>query len=309
MRSLELYNRVVGSVDQAAIPVFFACGAAAIVIAALLYLIRWVRPLAFALGILGVLSLMFGLVVIHEAKVLDRSDEYVTVRHWRFPETVRFKARVALLCLPTTAAFVMLQLLWREQRQRRRALPNHLKEGRMRMAHGDYDAAMSSYTEVLKIAPYLGDAYLQRGCAQEAKGDCQAALVDYDRALRNDPQLAGAYLHRGRVRTELGELDAAEEDFNHFMSMRPNDIDGFLYRGICLAKKGDTTNAITDFHRVLKLTNHSDYADPARSYLAELEPDGATAAPAVAAPTQPNGAPPHPVLETTPQPDVEPEPS
>lgn len=308
MRSLELYNRVIGSFDQAAIPLFFAAGAAAIVFAALLYAIGRVRPLAAVLGVLGVLSLMFGLVLVHEAKVVDHRDEFVTVRYWRFSELVRLEARTALLCLPTIAAFVMLQLFRTTQRRRRRSLPHFLKEGKIKLAHGDYDAAVSSYNEVLKIAPYLGDAYLQRGCAYEAKGDCQAALVDYDHALRSDPQLARAYLHRGRVRTVLGDLDAAEDDFNHFMSMRPNDVVGYLNRGICLAKKGDAANATADFHRVLKLTNHSDFADPARLYLAELEALEATPAPVVGPTTQPNGAA-HAALDAAPQPDVESRPS
>jgi tetratricopeptide (TPR) repeat protein len=195
----------------------------------------------------------------------------------------------------------MLLLLRSAQRRWRRTLPDHLKQGKMNLAHGDYDAAMSCYNEVLKIAPYLGDAYLQRGCAYEAKGDCQAALVDYDQALRNDPQLAGAYLHRGRVRTVLGDLDAAEDDFNRFMSMRPNDVVGYLNRGICLAKKGDVANAAADFHRVLKLTNHSDFAEPARLHLYELEALAARS-------PQPNGAS-HSALDAAPQPDAEPKPS
>ncbi len=276
MSSLELYNRVVGSLDQASMLYFFVGGATAIAIAAILYAIGRLRLLATGLGVLGVLSLMIGLVMIHQAKVVDRRDEFVTVRHWRFSELVRLEARAALLCLPTAVAFIMLQLFRTAQRRRRRTLPSHLKQGKVNFAHGDYDAAMSSYNEVLKIAPFLGDAYLQRGCAHEAKGECQAALVDYDQALRNDPHLAGAYLHRGRVRVELGDLDAAEEDFNHFMSMRPNDVDGYLNRGICLAKKGDAVNAAADFHRVLKLTNHSDFADPARLHLAELDAIEAT---------------------------------
>jgi tetratricopeptide (TPR) repeat protein len=300
MRSLELYNRVIGSFDQAAIPLFLAGGAAAILLATLLYAFGKLRPLAAALGVLGVLSLMVGLVLVRGAMVVDTRDEFVTVRYWRFSPAVRFGATAGILCLPATAAFVIYELFRSAQRRRRRALPAHLKEGKVNFAHGDYDAAMSSYNEVLKIAPYLGDAYLHRGCAREAKGDCQAALVDYDQALRNDPQLAGAYLHRGRVRTELGDLDTAEDDFNHYMVMRPNDVVGYLNRGICLAKKGDAIAAAADFHRVLKLTNHSDFADPARDQLAALE--------ALATADHPNGSA-QAALDVAPRPEGEPKPS
>ena len=52
--------------------------------------------------------------------------------------------------------------------------------------------------------------------------------------------------------------------------MRPNDAECYLNRGVCLAKKGILSDAILDFQRVLKLTNHSDYAEPARYYLDQL---------------------------------------
>jgi hypothetical protein len=54
------------------------------------------------------------------------------------------------------------------------------------------------------------------------------------------------------------------------MFMRPNDAQCYLNRGVCLAKKGILTEAVFDFQRVLKLTNHSDYAEPARFYLNQL---------------------------------------
>ena len=54
------------------------------------------------------------------------------------------------------------------------------------------------------------------------------------------------------------------------MTMRPNDPDCYLNRGVCLARKGLISDAIMDFQRVLKLTNHSDYAEPARHYLEQL---------------------------------------
>ena len=36
------------------------------------------------------------------------------------------------------------------------------------------------------------------------------------------------------------------------------------------------SEAILDFHRVLKLTNHSDYAEPARFYLNQLGSENST---------------------------------
>lgn len=305
MRGFELYSRAIDRFDATAITQLFAVGVVVIVVAALLLSLGRLRPVAYTLGILGVLSMMLGLLIVHDQQVIEHQNQFVTVRRWRYRESARFQARVALLGLPAAAVFVMLQVLWTTQRRRRRTLPGHMKEGRISLARGDYDAALAAFNQALMIAPYLGDAYFQRGCAHESKGECDAALADFDHALKCDPQLAGAYLHRGRLRAERGEVDAAAVDLDHFMSMRPNDVVGYLNRGICLAKKGDVDNAISDFHRVLKLTNHSDYADPARAFLDRLrsgksiEPDpGQQAAIGV------NGAP-YAALEAAPRPEPE----
>ncbi len=122
MRGIELYDRVVGWFDQAAITQLFSSGVAVIVIAALLLSIGRLRALAHTLGLLGVFALMFALFLIHEQRVVERKDEYVTIMHWRYSEAARFQARVALLGLPAAAAFVMTQVLWTTQRRRRRTL-------------------------------------------------------------------------------------------------------------------------------------------------------------------------------------------
>ena len=55
------------------------------------------------------------------------------------------------------------------------------------------------------------------------------------------------------------------------MTIRANDPETYLNRGICLVKKGLVSEAAADFQRVLKLTNHSDFAEPAKQYLRECE--------------------------------------
>ena len=55
------------------------------------------------------------------------------------------------------------------------------------------------------------------------------------------------------------------------MIIRANDPEFYLSRGICLMKKGLSSEAAADFERVLKLTNHSDFAEPAKKYLHQYE--------------------------------------
>ena len=102
-----------------------------------------------------------------------------------------------------------------------------------------------------------------------------------------------AFIQRARLRTETGDLDGALADLSRVMDISPTDPELYLNRGICFLKKGLANEAAADFHRVLKLTNHSDFAEPAKDYLRRL--DGHTM-PAPAAPPplpqpqpQPNG--------------------
>jgi tetratricopeptide (TPR) repeat protein len=270
MRGYELYDRVVNWPGPMELTLAFGIGVAFIVLAATFLSMGRVRIFARALGILGVVSIMLALFVIHEQTEQEKIGEYVTVTRARYPEATRFQIRVALLGLPAAAAFVMLWGLSTTRRRLRSTVPDYLKEGRKLMIRGDLDAALAEYNRAIQISPYLGEAHFQRGCVYQAQGHLDEALADFDQALACDPQLVHAYLHRGRIRTEKGDLDAAMEDFEQVMIMRPNDAECYLHRGVCLARKGEIDDAILDFQRVLKLTNHSDYADPARYYLAQL---------------------------------------
>ena len=109
-------------------------------------------------------------------------------------------------------------------------------------------------------------------------GQNEQALTDFDRAIERDPRFAAAYLERGRIRTESGDFDAALADFGQLMMIRANDPETYLHRGICLVKKGLFDDAAADFHRVLKLTNHSDFAEPAKNYLRAAREPGRSAA-------------------------------
>ncbi len=81
-----------------------------------------------------------------------------------------------------------------------------------------------------------------------------------------------AYLERGKTRTETWRLRTrALADFQQLMIIRANDPEFYLNRGICLMKKGQSSEAAADFERVLKLTNHSDFAEPAKKFLRQFE--------------------------------------
>ena len=71
------------------------------------------------------------------------------------------------------------------------------------------------------------------------------------------------------------------------MELQPSDPEVYLIRGTCLFKKGLALEAAADFQRVLKLTNHSDFAEPAKEFLRRLDGHAADVPPPPAAPMNP----------------------
>jgi tetratricopeptide (TPR) repeat protein len=275
-RGAELYDRVVNWPNPMQLAVVFAVGALLIMTAALWLSLGRLRVFARVLGILGVAAIMLAMFVIHEQTIRTKVGEYITVTRSRYPQPTRFQIRVALLGLPAAATLVMIWVDNSTRRRLRATVPHHLREGRKLLAQGAYQAALAEFNSALAISPYLADALFHRGCLHEATGQVEEALADFDQALHCDPQHALSLLHRGRIRSEKGDVDPALADFDQVMIMRPNDAECYLNRGICLARKGVISDAILDFHRVLKLTNHSDYAEPARYYLSQLASGNST---------------------------------
>ncbi|QEH34157.1 lipoprotein NlpI [Aquisphaera giovannonii] len=291
MRGAELYDRVINAPGLMHLVAAFGVGVGFIMLAATFLAFGRVRVLARFMGVLGIAISMLALFVVHEQTVEERAGQYVTVTRYRYPESTRFQVRVALLGLPAAAAVVTVWVLGTVKKRLRSSVPDHMREGRKLLLHGRVDEALVQYNKAIAIAPYLGEAHLQRGYAREAKGETDLALQDFNAALDNDPQLVLAHLHRGRILTEKGELDAAMQDFDKVMALRPNDPECYLNRGVCQARRGQIDEAILDFQRVLKLTNHTDYAEPARFYLQQLGGVDPTVSPLMAAPLLgPNGA-------------------
>jgi len=262
--------------------------AALLVIAGLVISFGKHRWLARSLGALGLVLIMLVLFAFKQQTVTEKTSEIVTATRPRYSERARLYANVGLLGVPAVAGVVMFSVFMATRRKLRAQVPRHLKAGRKHFVQKEYEAALHEYNQAIIVAPHLGEAYCRRGCVFRAMGQVELALADFDRAIERDPRLASAYLERGKTRTESGDLDGALGDFQQLMIIRANDPEFYLSRGICLMKKGLSSEATADFERVLKLTNHSDFAEPAKKYLHQYEAQAnpssttssATAAPA-----------------------------
>jgi tetratricopeptide (TPR) repeat protein len=247
-----------------------ALGAVLLVIAGVLLLrgkrAWWVH----ILGALGAIAVLGALIDVQVQTIREQQGEVTSIRP-RFAERTRWLASSAMIGIPALCAAIALGSWTAEQRRLRRQIPHLIKAGRMHFVQKEFDQALMAFNRAVALAPYRAEALCGRGQVHQAMGKVELALADFDQAIRRDPRLAVAYIHRGKIHTERGELEPALADFNHVLPMRPTDPELYLSRGISLMKKGQLSEAVADFHRVLKLTNHSDFAEPAKRYLNELE--------------------------------------
>jgi tetratricopeptide (TPR) repeat protein len=247
----------------------------------------WVGLVVGGLGLLAAMAVLF---MVDQQTVTVRESESVSVTRPRFREQRRSLARAAMVAIPVVAAAVGLGVWASARRRLKKSVPGLLKAGRMHLLLKEFAPAEAEFNRAIRIAPYLAEAYCGRGMAYQGLGDPQRALADFDRAIDIDPRQAHAFIERARIRTEVGELDGALADLNRVMELQPSDPESYLTRGICFFKKRLMLEAAADFQRVLKLTNHSDFAEPAKDFLRQLDGHAVEATPhAQLAPPQANG--------------------
>jgi tetratricopeptide (TPR) repeat protein len=77
---------------------------------------------------------------------------------------------------------------------------------------GDYQEAISQFTQAIKLEPNFAVVYISRGVSYYNLRDNSNAIADYDVAIDLDPNFALAYCNRGDAYRLLGDLSKATAD-------------------------------------------------------------------------------------------------
>ncbi len=127
------------------------------------------------------------------------------------------------------------------------------QKGNALLAKRDYDAAIASFTEAMRIDPKDANAYSSRGIAYEGKGDMDKALADYSEAIRIDPKSALAFYNRGIAYARKGDLDKAIADYTEAIGLDPKMAQAYSNRAAAYEKKGAKAEAEEDLAQAEKL--------------------------------------------------------
>ena len=126
------------------------------------------------------------------------------------------------------------------------------QQGKEAATNREFDVAIASFTEAIRLDPNSAMAYRDRGLAYEGKGDHDKALADYTEALRINPQYDQAYYLRGAIYESKGEQDNAFADFTEAIRCNPQYHEAYFLRGAIYESRGDQNKAIEDYTEAIR---------------------------------------------------------
>jgi Flp pilus assembly protein TadD len=97
------------------------------------------------------------------------------------------------------------------------------RQGKEAFDKGDFDLAISCYSELIHLDPKSAHAYYNRGVAYGRNNDHDKEIADYSQAIRLDPKLSLAYQNRAVAYGQKGEKAKAEADIAEAKRLRDSE--------------------------------------------------------------------------------------
>ncbi|MDD9974803.1 MAG: tetratricopeptide repeat protein [Candidatus Poribacteria bacterium] len=118
---------------------------------------------------------------------------------------------------------------------------------------GDFDSAITDYTEATKLDPEYAEAYNYRGFAYLNNGDIDKTIADYTKAIDIDQELTEAYKDRATAYLANSDFGNAITDYTKAIQLDPDDTNIYNYRGLAHFRNSEIDKAIDDLSRAIQL--------------------------------------------------------
>ena len=140
-----------------------------------------------------------------------------------------------------------------------------LAAGKAAAVRLDYDAAIASFSTLIRLTPKDGLGYYLRGWVYGQKGDWAAAIKDCSTSLEFNPRAPGVYFSRAWAYANSKDLDRALSDANTAVGLDPSYAKAFGLRGSILEEKGEAEKALADYSQSILLDPKSPFGYVTRS--------------------------------------------
>lgn len=120
---------------------------------------------------------------------------------------------------------------------------------------GQYEHAISLFSEVLAMDPDHLNAYLQRGFCHSLQKEYEEAVADFTSVIERKSDHLWAYTSRGSAYGKWGKQELAIKDFNTVIGLDPKNQEAFNNRGWAKKALGDTNGACQDWNSSRKMGN------------------------------------------------------
>jgi tetratricopeptide (TPR) repeat protein len=129
----------------------------------------------------------------------------------------------------------------------------YLNQGGALLNADNFNGAIASFDQAIRLNPNYGSAYYYRGLAKYLLKNFKDAIVDFDQAIRLEPNNYAGYRGRGLARARLQDFQGALVDYNQAIRIDPNQTSSFLGRSMVRDALGDRPGAIADLQKTAEL--------------------------------------------------------
>ncbi|MEE4364563.1 MAG: tetratricopeptide repeat protein [Desulfotignum sp.] len=126
--------------------------------------------------------------------------------------------------------------------------------GVLQFKQGEYQQAVDTFTDLIKLFPQNADAFKNRGVAHMKLEKFDDAIADFESAKKISPTLKGVYSNLGVIWYYRENYEKAIENYNSEIEITPDNAVAYFNRALCMTKLGETENAISDLTAAISIS-------------------------------------------------------
>ena len=128
-------------------------------------------------------------------------------------------------------------------------------EGRARAQtfEGHHDLAAADWGSLIGLHPERHDFYLHRGTSLVAAKKPGEALADFSKTIELEPKSAAAYVGRAKAYDQQNDREKALGEFNLALKVDPNYIPAYIAKAEAAERWGDVPMAVESLATALRL--------------------------------------------------------